>query len=183
MCTSRCLTNFRTCLPRHFLRATNFQIDITIQLSRTLAELSRICIPFSKVYIQPAARSKTYLGVIISKQYATGVKTSCIAFACMFVLHSMHFVKLGTKFLATSESSNSSAIDLEKLRMTQSAHHTLTLSAFTVADYAGQGSDRKSISAAAIHLNDLLVSWYCSSTITLSIEIEFCPFCKIPRVL
>jgi hypothetical protein len=35
-----------------------------------------------------------------------------------------------------------------KLCMTQSTHYALTLSAFTDADYAGQDSDRKSISAA-----------------------------------
>ncbi len=37
-----------------------------------------------------------------------------------------------------------------KLCITQSTHHALTLSACTDAEYAGQDSDRKSISAAAV---------------------------------
>jgi hypothetical protein len=57
-----------------------------------------------------------------------------------------------------------------KLRMTKSTHHTLALSAFTDADYAGQDSDRKSISAATIHLIDLLVNWYCTKQNNVSIS-------------
>jgi hypothetical protein len=63
-----------------------------------------------------------------------------------------------------------------KLHMKQSTHGELTLCAYTDADFAAQESDRKSISAATVHLNGLLVNWYCTkqSNVSLStMESEF----------
>jgi hypothetical protein len=62
-----------------------------------------------------------------------------------------------------------------KLVSKQSVPGGYTLSAFTDADYA-TNSDRKSISACTIHLNGMLVHWYCTkqSNISLStMESEF----------
>jgi hypothetical protein len=45
--------------------------------------------------------------------------------------------------------------------MKQSVRHVLTLTTYTDADFAGQASHRKSISAATIHLNGQLINCYC----------------------
>ncbi len=58
----------------------------------------------------------------------------------------------------------------------QNTHYGLALSAFTDSDYATRESDRKSIGSATVHLNGLLVNWYCTkqSNVSLStMESEF----------
>jgi hypothetical protein len=57
-----------------------------------------------------------------------------------------------------------------KLYLKQNTHHELTLCANTDADYAAQESDRKSISAATVHLNGLLVNWYCTKQNNVSLS-------------
>jgi hypothetical protein len=47
-----------------------------------------------------------------------------------------------------------------KLHAKQEASNALALSAYTDADFAAQGSDRKSFSATTIHLNGILIHWY-----------------------
>jgi hypothetical protein len=44
------------------------------------------------------------------------------------------------------------------------------LGVYTDADYAARESYRKSISAATVHLNGLLVNWYCTKQINVSLS-------------
>jgi hypothetical protein len=58
-----------------------------------------------------------------------------------------------------------------KLHVKQDANNdALALSAYTDADFATQGSDRKSISAATIHLNGILIHWYCTKQYSVSLS-------------
>jgi hypothetical protein len=57
-----------------------------------------------------------------------------------------------------------------KLRVKHSAHDTLALSGYTDADFAARGSDRKSISAATIYLNGMLIHWYCTKQDNVSLS-------------
>ncbi len=57
-----------------------------------------------------------------------------------------------------------------KLYSKQNTHHELALSAYTDADYAARESDRKSISATTVHLNGLLVKWYCTKKSNASLS-------------
>jgi hypothetical protein len=57
-----------------------------------------------------------------------------------------------------------------KLHVKQDASNVLALSAFTDADFASQESDRKSISAATIHLNGILIHWYCTKQNSVSLS-------------
>jgi hypothetical protein len=52
----------------------------------------------------------------------------------------------------------------------QDARDTLSLSAYTDADFAAWHSDRKSISAATVHLNGILVHWYCTNQNSVSLS-------------
>jgi hypothetical protein len=54
-----------------------------------------------------------------------------------------------------------------KLRMKQIIQHVMILGVYTDGDYGGQGCDRKSISAATIHLNVFLSTGTAPSIITL----------------
>jgi hypothetical protein len=63
-----------------------------------------------------------------------------------------------------------------KLHTKQDASKSLVLSAYTDADFAAKESDRKSISAATIHLNGILIHWYCAKQNSVSLstmEAEF----------
>ncbi len=63
-----------------------------------------------------------------------------------------------------------------KLHMKQSVCDSLTLTTYSDADYASQTSHRKSISAATVNLNGLLINGYCikQSNVSLStMESEF----------
>jgi hypothetical protein len=57
-----------------------------------------------------------------------------------------------------------------KLHVKQSAGDALALSAYTDADFATKESDRKSISAATIHLNGILIHWYCTKQNSVSLS-------------
>jgi hypothetical protein len=63
-----------------------------------------------------------------------------------------------------------------KLHMTRGVLGVLALIAYTDADFAAQQSERKTVSAATVHLNGLLINWYCAnqSSVSLStMESEF----------
>ena len=57
-----------------------------------------------------------------------------------------------------------------KLYSKVNTQHGLILSTYTDADYAARESDRKSISAATVHLNGLLVNWYCTKQDNVSLS-------------
>jgi hypothetical protein len=57
-----------------------------------------------------------------------------------------------------------------KLHVKQDVNNALTLSAYTDTDFATQGSDRQSINAAAIHLNGILIHWYCTKQNRVSLS-------------
>jgi hypothetical protein len=57
-----------------------------------------------------------------------------------------------------------------KLHVKQDGSDALGLSAFTDADFASQESDRKSISATTIHLNGILIHWYCTKQNSVSLS-------------
>jgi hypothetical protein len=57
-----------------------------------------------------------------------------------------------------------------KLHVKQDANNALALSTYTDADFATQGSDRKSISATTIHLNSILIHRYCTKQNSVSLS-------------
>ncbi len=57
-----------------------------------------------------------------------------------------------------------------KLHVQQASSDALTLSAFTDADFAAKVSDRKSISAVTVHLNGMLIHWYCTKHESVSLS-------------
>jgi hypothetical protein len=65
------------------------------------------------------------------------------------------FVRLGKRVLRYLVGTPSM-----KIHTKRTMEYALVLSAYAAADYGGQGTDRKSISAAAIHPNGLIVITY-----------------------
>jgi hypothetical protein len=57
-----------------------------------------------------------------------------------------------------------------KLHVHQAPSDSLALSAFTDADFAAKESDRKSISAVTVHLNGMLIHWYCAKQNNVSLS-------------
>jgi hypothetical protein len=57
-----------------------------------------------------------------------------------------------------------------KLRVKQVSSDALALSAFTDADFAAKESDRKSISAATVHINGMIIHWYCTKQNSVSLS-------------
>jgi hypothetical protein len=57
-----------------------------------------------------------------------------------------------------------------KLHVQYDGRNALALSGYTDADFAARDSDRKSISAAAIYVNGMLIHWYCTKQTNVALS-------------